>query len=133
MKLSSYSSLNTDLAALLLRLIFGGFFMYHGYSKFVAFNQIAPMFPDMIGIGSKITFILVILAELGGGLMIVLGYYTRLFVLPILAVMIGAFFVAHAKDPFQTKELAFSLLCLCLPVFLLGSGKYSADKIMKRR
>jgi uncharacterized membrane protein YphA (DoxX/SURF4 family) len=35
--LLQYRSLNTDLAALLLRLIFGGLFIYHGYT--VAFSD----------------------------------------------------------------------------------------------
>jgi putative oxidoreductase len=126
----SYPSLNTDLAALLLRFIVGGLMIYHGYSKLTGYNQILPMFGDIIGIGSKASLILVIFAEFFCGLFVVLGFLTRLSIIPIFITMIVAYFIAHGKDPFQMKELAFIFLTLCLPVFLLGSGKYSIDSLI---
>ncbi|MDF3077781.1 MAG: hypothetical protein K0S09_1670 [Sphingobacteriaceae bacterium] len=124
--------LNTDLAALLLRLAFGGLFVYHGYSKFAAYDQILPMFGDLIGIGSKLSFNLVIFAELGCGFLVLIGLLTRLAVIPIFIAMAVAFFMAHAKDTFQVKELPFLFLLLCLSIFVLGPGKYSLDGLLFR-
>lgn len=126
----SYQSLNTNLAALLLRLIFGGLFVYHGYTKLIAYDQILPMFTDIIGIGAKLSFNLVIFAELFCGLFVVIGFLTRLTVIPIFITMVVAYFIAHSKDPFQVKELAFAFLLLAVVVFVLGSGKYSVDKLL---
>lgn len=128
--LLNYHSLNTDLAALLLRLIFGGLFVYHGYTKFIAYDQILPMFSDLIGIGAKNSFILVIFAELVCGFFVLIGLLTRLSVIPIFITMFVAYFIAHAKDPFQSKELAFLFFVLSLVVFVLGSGKYSIDNVL---
>ena len=126
----SYQPFNTDLAALLLRLIFGGLFTYHGYTKLIAYDQILPMFTDLVGIGVKTSFNLVIFAELFCGLFVVFGLLTRLSVIPIFITMFVAYFVAHAKDVFQVKELALVYLLLSIVVFVLGSGKYSVDRLL---
>lgn len=131
--LTSLKPLDTDVAALLLRLIFGGLFIYHGYTKFASFDQIAPMFPDLLGLGGKLTFILVICAEWGCGMLVTIGLLTRITVLPIFVTMLCAFFMAHAQDPFMNKELPFSFMLLSSVVFVLGSGKYSVDSLIFKK
>ena len=126
-------SLNTDIVALLLRLILGGLMIYHGYGKLIAYDQILPIFGDIIGIGSKLSFILLIFAEFICGILLVIGFLTRITVIPIFIAMVVAFFIAHGKDPFQVKELAFVFMCLSIVIFVLGSGKYSMDKLIFRR
>lgn len=121
------SSLSTDLAALLLRLTFGGLFITHGYDKILHYDQYLPMFPDLIHIGGKLSFHLVIFAEFFCGIFVVLGFFTRLAVIPIFITMFVAYFIALSKNIFTEKELPFLFLLLCLVVFLLGSGKYSLD------
>ena len=129
-KIFSYSPLSADAAALLLRLVFGGLFIYHGYTKLVAYNEILPRFPDLIGIGAKTSFILVIFAEFFCGILVTIGLLTRLAVIPILITMAVAFFIAHAKDNFNVKELALIYLLLSFVIFILGGGRYSLDKLI---
>ncbi len=129
-KIFNSQLLNTDLATLLLRLIFGGLFIHYGYMKIASYDQILPMFGDLIGIGSKLSFNLVIFAEFGCGILIVLGLFTRLSVIPVFITMLVAFFIAHSKDPFDVKALAFVFMLLSLVVFILGSGKFSADRLI---
>jgi putative oxidoreductase len=125
--------LDTDLAALLLRLILGGLFIYHGVQKIEGYDKFLPMFGDVIGIGSKLSFNLVIFAEFFCGLLVLLGLFTRLTVIPIMFTMTIAYFVAHQDDPFMRKELPFTFLLICIPVFILGSGKYSFDRLIFKR
>lgn len=132
-KLLQYQSVHTDLAALVLRLLFGGLFAYYGWQKLVNYDQILPMFGDIIGIGAKLSFNLVIFAELVCGALVLLGLFTRLSVIPIFITMIVAYFIAHAKDPFQVKQIAFVFLILCVIVFILGSGRYSIDALLFRK
>lgn len=120
----------TDLVALLLRLILGGLFIYHGYLKIENYSTYQPMMQDIIGLGAKNTYNLVIFAEFGCGILVTLGLLTRLTVLPILAAMIVAYFVAHKNDAFMMKNLPFVYMLLCIPVFLMGSGKYSLDRLL---
>jgi putative oxidoreductase len=130
MKILSSRSFNPDLATLLLRLIFGGLFVRYGYMKFANYDQILPMFGDIIGIGAKLSFNLVIFAELICGFLVLIGLLTRLSVIPIFITMIVAFFVAHAKDPFDVKQVAFIFLLLSIVIFISGSGKYSVDRLI---
>lgn len=123
-------SLNTDVAALLLRLIFGGLFVYYGLFKVQNYSSMLEQFPDIIGIGAGLSFNLVVFAEFFCGIFVLVGFLTRLSVVPIFITMIVAYFVAHANDPFDMKQVAFIHMLLCLVVFVLGSGKYSVDGLM---
>ncbi|MEN7551650.1 DoxX family protein [Rapidithrix thailandica] len=122
-----------DTTALLLRLLLGGIFVYHGSNKLVTFQEQLPYFPDLIGIGAKTSFVLVIFAELVCGALVALGLFTRLSVIPIVFTMAIAFFIAHANDPFAQKELAFIFLLLSIVVFASGSGKYSIDQFIFKK
>jgi putative oxidoreductase len=129
-KILSYYPLNTDMASLLLRLIFGALFIRFGYMKLVSFDDILPMFPNPIGIGTKLSLILVIFAELFCGLMVTIGFLTRLTVIPIFITMTVVFFIVHAKDAFDSKTLPLVFWILSIVIFVLGSGKFSADRIL---
>jgi len=129
-KLTSPLSLNTDLASLVLRLLFGGIFMYHGYPKFTGYSQMVEMFGDPIGIGNELSVILVIFAEFFCGLFILFGFLTRFSVIPVFTTMLVAFFVAHGKDEFTMKMLPFVYMFLCVVLFILGSGRYSIDELL---
>ena len=66
-------SLHTNLATLFLRLILGGMFIRVGYMKLTAYDQMLTMFGDPIGIGTKLSVILVIFAEFFCGIFVTLG------------------------------------------------------------
>ena len=124
------TSLNTDLATFLLRLLIGGMFIYSGYLKIENYSTYMPMMQDYIGIGAKLSYDLVIFAEFGCGILVAIGLFTRLAILPILFTMIVVFFIAHEKDAFMMKQLPFVYMVTCLPIFILGSGKYSVDRLL---
>ncbi len=129
-RILNYPALNTDVASLLLRLIFGGMFIYYGYLKIEGFSQYASMFPDYLGIGHKPTYILVNSCEFIGGILLVLGLFTRLAITPIFIIMVVAFLVAHKNDPFEKKEIVFVYIFLSVVIFVLGSGKFSLDRLL---
>ena len=129
-KIFQYRSLSTDLATLMLRVIFGGLFTYYGYNKFISYDEILPQFPDLIHIGAKTSFILVIFAELVCGFLVAIGLLTRLTIIPIFITMFVAFFIAHKNDPFQVSQIAFVYLLLSIVIFILGSGKFSVDRLI---
>ena len=132
-RLLSSRPLDTECGILMLRLIFGLLFVYYGYQKLVSYDDIVLDFPDPVGIGSKWSFILVIFAELVGGIFVAFGFITRLSVIPILITMTVAFFIAHADDPFPMKQLSFIYMLLSMVVFVLGSGHFSIDKLVFRK
>ncbi|MBC7872399.1 MAG: DoxX family protein [Ferruginibacter sp.] len=122
--------LNSDIAALLLRLLFGGLFIWHGWIKIDMYSTYQPMMQDIIGIGAKLSYNLVIFAEFFCGILVTIGFLTRLTVIPILFTMCIAYFIAHAKDAFMMKELVFVFIGLAIIVFIMGSGKYSVDNLL---
>jgi putative oxidoreductase len=126
-KFLSYQPFNPDLASLFLRLLFGGLFVYYGITKIEMYDQILPIFGDIIGIGSKLSFNLVIFAEFFCGFLVLIGFFTRIAVIPIFITMGVAYFIAHQKDPFSVKQIVLVYLCLCFVIFILGSGKFSVD------
>jgi len=126
----SYRSLNTDLASLLLRLVFAGMFVYYGYLKIEGYEMYMPMMKDYIGLGGKLSYNLVIVAEFFCGFLVLIGLFTRLAIIPIAFTMIIAYFVAHAADAFHAKSLPLLYLLLSPVIFVLGSGKYSVDRLL---
>ena len=122
--------LNVDLGILILRLIFGGMFMYVGYFKLSTYDQTLGMFADPLGIGMELSLILVIFAELICGFFVAIGLLTRLSVLPIFILMTVVFFIVHQNDAFIMKQLPFVYWLLCFVIFIFGSGRYSVDRII---
>ena len=127
--LSSYSWGN-DGAVLLLRIVLGGIMMYHGYGKIANYDAILPKFTDIIGIGAKLSFHLVIFAEFFCAFLVLIGFLTRLAAIPILINMCVAYFVAHAGADFAIRELSCIFLLLSLAVIITGGGKYSVDRLV---
>jgi putative oxidoreductase len=132
-KILSAQPLHADLGILLLRLVFGGLFIYIGYEKIQHYHQYLPMFKDYTGLGIKTSYNLVIFAEFFCGIMVTIGLLTRLAVIPILISMIVVVFIALKGQGFNDKQLALLFLVLSLVIFILGSGKYSADALLFKR
>jgi len=128
--LRSVQPLHTDTAALLLRLIFGGLFFYHGYDSLVHYQLYLSMSKPIIGLSTKMAFDLVVYTQLICGLLVAAGFLTRLAVLPLTFAMGVAVFVAHAKDPFYVKEPALLYMLLTAVIFILGSGKFPPDYLL---
>jgi putative oxidoreductase len=130
------STTRASLALLLLRLVAGLAFMFHGYGKIQ--NPFAWMGPE-----SKIPGIfqaLAAVAEFGGGLAWMLGLLTPLASFLLACTMIVAVYM-HAvvlKDPFVPQgpggsyELASVYLCIALLLLLGGPGRFSADYLLFR-
>lgn len=132
-KIITYKSYNYDLAIVMLRFVFGVMLMTHGYHKLITFNEILPNFPDMIGIGSKLSLILVIFAEFFCAFFVAVGFLTRMSLIPIIIAMSVAGFVAHANNAFSVKELSLLYLLLAVVIFVFGSGKFSLDKLLFKK
>ncbi|HEY6062343.1 MAG TPA: DoxX family membrane protein, partial [Chitinophagaceae bacterium] len=68
-KILSAQPLQADLGILLLRLVFGGLFIYIGFGKIEHYHQYMPMFKDYTGLGIKTSYNLVIFAEFFCGIL----------------------------------------------------------------
>lgn len=119
-----------DIALLLVRLVAGAAFLWHGAVKIQ--NPFGWMGPNAFAPGPVQA--LAALAEFGGGLLLVFGFLTALGALGIASVMVVAIYM-HAvvlKHPFISAggpswELAATYLALMIMVKLVGAGKFSVD------
>ena len=117
-----------DAGLFVLRVAIGVFMLVHGIQKLTGFSEMADKFPDPIGMGSQLSLIMAIGAEVGCSILLILGLGTRLAVIPLAFTMIVALFVVHAADPWKVKELAAIFLAVYAVLFITGPGAWSLDK-----
>ncbi len=116
----------------LLRLGIGVFMLTHGIPKLMNYASMADQFPDPIGMGSSLSLIMAIGAEVGCSLLLILGLFTRLATLPLIITMMVAVFIIHGGDSFSDKEPALLYLVPYLTLLFTGPGMYSADHLIKK-
>ena len=132
---SGTSITNLNLASLILRFVGGGFMLYqHGGGKFLKFFSDEKIeFADPFGMGSTATLALVVFAEAICSILVILGLMTRYALIPLIFTMFYAAFFVHAKDSFGDKELALIYLAVYFALLLIGPGRYSLDRLIKKR
>jgi putative oxidoreductase len=131
---------NADLP---IRLILGAVFIFHGLQKFGFCGAEGDIngFANFIGT-LGVPFPLVsayaaALAELIGGVLVLLGLQTRMGALLLVPPMLVAIFSVHLANGFSAQnggfEYPLTLLCASLTLMLMGPGCLSIDKALKNR
>lgn len=125
-----------SLAPLALRLGIGLVFLVHGWQKLTGGPEGFAGMLTGLGVPAPLLFAwLTTAAELGGGILILLGLLTRLATLPLIVVMIGAItlvktdigIVAPMGAQLPGAELDIALLVGLVGLLLLGPGRLSVD------
>jgi len=122
----------------LLRVGIGGIFVAHGIQKLAVFGipglagfmgQIGVPFPTLSALA-------VTAAELGGGLALVAGLFTRWAALPIAFSMLVAAVTVHLRAGFflpNGVEYVLALFLASVALALTGSGSFSVDRLLEKR
>ena len=116
-----------------LRIIVGAYFIMHGHEFF---NQNAMQgFADYLkkDLGFPFPLFMAYLrtgAELFGGIMLVLGLFTRVGAALIMITMLVASFTAGKGDLIGEGEFTFIYALFCIVFILIGSGKFSLDNYL---
>jgi putative oxidoreductase len=119
-----------DLGLLTLRLTAGGtLLLQHGWPKLMRFGELSDGFSDPLGIGSFLSLVLILLAEVLCAVLVALGLWTRLTAIPPIVGMAVVVFLQNGDGPFKQQELGFLYLMAFVAIFLLGSGRYSLDRL----
>lgn len=122
-----------DLGLFLIRVGVGTLMAYeHGWPKLANFFQIAPQFPDPIGMGSTFSLALAVFAEFFCSILVVLGIKARFAAIPVAITMWVAVFVVHAADPLSKKEFALLYAIPFTAIALMGSGKLSFPSMAEK-
>jgi putative oxidoreductase len=114
-----------------VRITTSAFILTHGFPKLLRLSSGQEIkFADPFGLGPVVSLGLVVFAEVGCAIFIILGLGTRLAAIPLIITMSMATFYAHASDPFGTKEKPLLFLLIFIMLFVFGSGKYSIDRLI---
>lgn len=122
-------------ATLIIRLVIGAVFLYHGITKLM---MPAAGMMEFVGgaatnvglnfLSNETWFWIVAIAETVGGAMIVLGLATRFAAIVLAIVML---FAINTKGwTIQASELDMVLLGILISLIISGSKRYSLDHLM---
>lgn len=128
-----YSAGAFNFSVFLLRLVFGILLLVnHGYDKLINFSEKQNTFYSFMGLGSRISLILAIFAEVFCSLFIVLGLFTRLAAIPLVITFLVIIFGANAGG--SLKDIESGLLYFSAFFFLLlcGPGRISIDGMINK-
>jgi putative oxidoreductase len=120
---------NPDLALLILRVVLGIIMIYHGWPKV---TNLGGTIEGMAGMGvpaPAVAAIFATVAEVVGGLLMVLGAFTDIAGLMFAIDMLGAITFVHAKNGFSVAkggmEWPLLLVAAALAIALAGPGRYA--------
>ncbi|KIO77458.1 hypothetical protein TH53_09280 [Pedobacter lusitanus] len=128
-----YGPASFNLATLLLRLGFGALMIPgHGYAKLIHFAEKKDKFMSFMGLSSSFSLGLTVFAEFFCAVLLILGLFTRLAVIPLLITIIVILNI-HNWEIFGEHELVPAFLIGYLAILLLGPGKYSFDALINSK
>ena len=81
----------------------------------------------------EISLALVAFAEFFCPIFVALGFWTRLFTLPIIYAFIIIVFDVHIDDPFSKMEKGILFLFSYILIFFIGPGKLSVDNLISNK
>jgi len=113
----------------ILRIVAALLFMQHGFQKYFAFPSAGPhMRPILYAQG---------IIEIGGGILLLFGVYTRVVAFILAGDMAVAYFMAHAPRSFfpavNGGDAAVLYCFVFLYIFFAGGGPWSLDRIFLRQ
>lgn len=115
-------------AEFILRVVTGALLVWHGASK--VFEGYTPLIEGLTQRGWPLPAFQAFMAsyiEFAGGILLVVGLFTRPVAFAVIVQFVIITFVFHAEDPFKVQEKAFLFLLLGTYLFLIGPGRWSVD------
>ena len=121
----------SDAAALIGRLFFSSMFLVFGYGKLTGFSGTVG-YMESLGLPAPALFtVLAIIIEIGGGLLMLVGYETRLVSLGLAIYVLISAFIGHSHlgDPNQFQHFMKNMALIggSLAFVAHGGGAYSLD------
>lgn len=124
------TSSNMDNALLVLRIVLGVAFIYHGWSKVSGMEGTIQMFSSM-GVGMWLTYI-ASYVEFLGGIALLLGMATRLTTALLTVFMLAAIYLVHLSKGYSMMnggyEYQLLIIAGLIVLWLVGPGKLSLHR-----
>ncbi len=126
-----------DIPLLLMRLILAYGFFNPGMMKWRNMDGIISWFGDMGLPFPALNAYLAASTEVGGAVLLLLGFGTRIISIPLMIVMLVAIFSVHLSNGFEAGDNGFEIpvyyLIMLFTLFVYGGGKISLYGLIKKR
>jgi len=113
--------------ALLLRVSVSILMLTHGIPKVVRYETLIQTFPDPLNVGSEVSAMLMIFAEVGCSVLLLLGLLGRFAAAVLFIAMMVAAIGYHFDDPWASKELPLLYAAVYASLVFTGAGSTSID------
>jgi putative oxidoreductase len=125
---TNYSEGAFNFATLVLRLTFGFIILWHhGVEKLMNFSTLQYTFFDPFHIGHRLSLVLVIFAEVLCAALVIIGFVTRIALIPLVITLGVALAMYHRHQGLPNTELAWLYLTAFLALLFVGPGRISVD------
>ncbi|MBC7002951.1 DoxX family protein [Photobacterium sp. BZF1] len=119
-----------DIALLITRIGIGLAMLTHAIPKLMNFAALSQTFFDPFGLGSQLSLIMALFAELVCSIALILGVFTRLASAMLLFTMLIAVYMVGMLKGWAGNELA-TIYCFVYGLLIVfGGGKYSLEKTL---
>ena len=125
-----------DLGLLVLRIVTGGHLMYmtqdnvFSWARMLEFRDFLAQFGFAYPLFCAV---LSVIGQFGGGLLLVLGLFTRFAGLVVAFNFVVAIWMVDSKQPYPAAFAALSLVAAGLCLMFTGAGRYSLDHVWRKR
>ena len=120
-----------DHVALVGRIFYASMFLLFGWGKITAFAGTAGYMGSLGLPAPSLATAIAIIVEIGGGLLILIGYQTRLVALALAIYVLVSAFIGHSQlgdlNQFQHFMKNMAIVGGSLAFVALGAGAYSLD------
>lgn len=136
-RVESIATCTQSVSWALLRILSSAMFLTHGWPKMFG-EQSQPFIGgmDFFGINLGINMLWIAgFIELFGGILLVLGLFTRYAAFMAALLMVMAYLAAHPAwfPTLNNGEMAALYFVIYLALFAYGPGKFSLDAMLRRR
>ena len=122
-----------DNGVFLLRVAVSLLMLSHGVPKALEYETLVRSFPDPLNVGVEMSATLIVFAELGCSILLLLGLLGRFASATLFIAMMVAAFVHQFNDPWAVRELPLLYAAVYACLTLTGPGSTSIDAWVKRR
>jgi putative oxidoreductase len=111
----------------LLRISVSILMLSHGIPKAFEYETLVQTFPDPLNVGGEVSAMLILFAEVGCSILLLLGLFGRFASATLFIAMMVAAFAHHFDDPWAMRELPLLYAAVYACLTLTGPGSTSID------
>jgi putative oxidoreductase len=111
----------------LLRVAVSLLMLSHGVPMALDYETLVQSFPDPLNVGSEMSTMLILAAEIGCSTLLLLGLFGRFASATLFIAMMVAAFVHHFEAPWATRELPLLYAAVYACLTFTGPGSTSID------